>query len=50
MEGWPFTSQKPMARNRSVVVMGGVSWRGENWEVVKSIAIAWLKMEDKHPL
>jgi hypothetical protein len=26
--------------------MGGVFWRGENWEVVKSMASARLKMED----
>ncbi len=45
-----FTCQKSMTCNRSVVVMESVSWRGENPEVTKPMAITQLKMEDAYIL
>ncbi len=41
-----FLCQKLKTYNNSVVVMGGVSWRGENQEIIKFMATAQFKMED----
>jgi hypothetical protein len=32
------------------MVMGGVSWRGESWEVARPTTTAQLKMEDAYIL
>jgi hypothetical protein len=41
-----FICQKPLACNRLVMVMGGVSWKGGSQELVKPMTITRLKMED----
>ncbi len=41
-----FICQKPTACNISVMVMGGVSWRGGSCKVAKPMTTTQLKMED----
>jgi len=38
--------QKSIAYNRLVMVMGGVSWKGESWKIGKPLTTAWLKKEE----
>jgi hypothetical protein len=43
-----FSFQQPTTYRRSIMVMGGASWRGGSWKVTRPTTITRLKMENAY--